>query len=71
MKKGTRKQPYARVPRRLNKKWKLWTAMSFIRVLDSLTRKEALEILTMTRERLPRRGRVQYDWSTDDQWKHP
>jgi hypothetical protein len=35
-------------PRRLTMKWKRWTARSFVRVLDRLTRTEALEILDMT-----------------------
>ena len=52
-------------------KWKRWTAWNFIRVMDRLTRREAIQILGMTREMLPRRGRVQYDWSTDDERRHP
>ena len=36
-------------PRRLTMKWKRWTAESFIRVMDRLTREEAIEILSLAR----------------------
>lgn len=58
-------------PRRLTKKWLRWTAWSFIRVMDRMIRREALEVLDMTRKLLPARGRVQYDWSTDDERRQP
>jgi hypothetical protein len=69
---GTAVRPWRRPPpRRLTKKWARWVAMSFIRVMDRKTRKEALQILGMTRKMIPQRGRVQYDWSKDDEWRHP
>jgi hypothetical protein len=40
-------------------------------MLDRLTRKEALEILALTREMIPRRGRVKADWSRDEERRHP
>jgi hypothetical protein len=40
-------------------------------MMDRMTRKQTLEVLAMTREMLPRRGRVQYDWSKDDELRHP
>jgi len=58
-------------PHRLTKKEARWVAWSFMRVMDRMTRKEALEVLGMTREMLPRRGRVQYDWATDAERRHP
>jgi hypothetical protein len=71
MKKATRKPPYARVPRRLRKSTKQAAAKIFIEMLDRLTRKEALEILALTREMIPRRGRVKADWPRDDERRHP
>jgi hypothetical protein len=55
----------------MSKKWKRWCAEGFIRTLDGCRRRDALEILAMTREMLPRRGRVKYDWSTDAERRHP
>jgi hypothetical protein len=55
----------------MSKKWKCWCAEGFIRMVDGCRRRDALETLTITRDMLPRRGRIKYDWSTDDQWRHP
>jgi hypothetical protein len=60
-----------RPARPMSKKWKCWCAEGFIRMVDGCRRRDALETLTITRDMLPRRGRVKYDWSTDDQWRHP
>jgi hypothetical protein len=57
------KPPSARVPRRLRMSTKRASAKIFIEMLDRLTRKEALEILDLTRKLIPRRGRVAADWS--------
>jgi hypothetical protein len=71
MKKAKPKAKLPRPVRPLSAKWKRWTARNFIRLMDRLTRKDALEILGITRKMVPRRGHVQYDWSRDDEWRHP
>jgi hypothetical protein len=45
-----------RPARPLSKKWARWTAWCFIRIMDRMTRKEALEVLAMTRKMLPAAG---------------
>jgi hypothetical protein len=61
-----------RPARPLSKSWKRWIAENFIRSMDGCHHKDALDVLTLTRTMVPRRGRVRYDWSKDaEKRQHP
>jgi hypothetical protein len=57
--------------RPLSGAWKRWLAECFIRSIDGVSRKDALEILALAHTMVPQRGRILWDWSTDAKHRHP